>query len=113
MEYTAPAGNYNHMGYDIMLMYSMTTFAVRSNGGITRISLFRGGGIRTISDEIPERYQLMQNYPNPFNPVTTIRFAIKHNNNFTSNNIVKLQIFDIDGRMIGTPLNQSLGAGVY
>ncbi len=113
MEYTAPAGNYNHMGYDIMLMYAMTTFAVRSNGGITRISLFRGGGIRTISDEIPGSYSLQQNYPNPFNPVTTIRFAVIHNNNYKLSNNVKLQIFDAAGRLVDTPFDQDLPAGVY
>lgn len=73
-----------------------------------------GRGIVTNETDkvLPNEYSI-KNYPNPFNPVTNIRFAIKHSSNYTFNNIVKLQIFDIAGRMIDTPLNQNLEPGVY
>jgi photosystem II stability/assembly factor-like uncharacterized protein len=67
-EYTAPSGIYNHMAYDIGMFYWNYTWAVRSNGGITRISLFRGGAVRKLSSVVPSGYSLFQNYPNPFNP---------------------------------------------
>ncbi len=54
---------------------------------------------------IPEKFALQQNYPNPFNPVTAIKFSIP------SGGIVKLEIFDAAGRLIDTPLNNSLEAG--
>ncbi|MBN1633268.1 MAG: T9SS type A sorting domain-containing protein [Ignavibacteria bacterium] len=39
---------------------------------------FCGGSIyvKTLSTEIPDRFDLQQNYPNPFNPVTVIKYQL-------------------------------------
>lgn len=111
-EYTAPAGNYNHIAYDVMVMYSMLTFGVRSNGGITKISLFRGGGIRNLSDVIPEKFELEQNFPNPFNPVTNIRFSVSREM-YMELSVTKLQIIDLLGRTVDVPVNERLMPGEY
>jgi len=103
--YTAPGGNYYHIGtnHNNILFY---TWAVRSNGGITRIvTLF--GEVKKISSEIPTSYSLSQNYPNPFNPVTKIKFEISKLNS------VKLIIYDALGREITTLVNELLNAGTY
>jgi hypothetical protein len=62
---------------------------VESNEGIARTS------------------QLYQNYPNPFNPVTNIRFEL-----LKSEQVI-LQIFDIEGRLIKTLIDNRLFAGTH
>jgi hypothetical protein len=49
----------------------------------------------------------LQNHPNPFNPVTTITF------NTTSFGPVKLEIFDVTGRIVATPLHRLMEAGPH
>jgi photosystem II stability/assembly factor-like uncharacterized protein len=112
VEYTAPAGNYNHMGYDGNQFYWEYTFAVRSNGGITRISLFRGGGITRLDGEIPIAYSLSQNYPNPFNPSTVIRFTIPLTGKSRAVE-TQIKIFDVLGKEIAVPVNEQLSPGTY
>jgi hypothetical protein len=51
---------------------------------------------------IPETYSLGQNYPNPFNPATTIRFGLPKAGR------VRLDIFDITGRMIEVGLARAI-----
>ena len=108
-EYTAPSGVYNRLANDIERSYWWYSFAVRSNGGITRFSLFRGGAVRRISDVVPEDFGLYQSYPNPFNPVTNIRFSIP---NYIKE-AVKLVVYDILGREINVLVNEQLIAGEY
>lgn len=55
----------------------------------------------------PLTYSLSQNYPNPFNPVTSIEFQIP------GSNFVKLAVFDIAGKEIGTLVNEYKQAGTY
>jgi subtilisin-like proprotein convertase family protein len=57
--------------------------------------------------ELPLRYELSQNYPNPFNPVTTIKYSIAENQH------VKISVFDILGREVGTLVNEMKKAGNY
>ena len=103
--YTAPGGNYYHIGtnHNYALFY---TWAVRSNGGITRIvTLF--GEVKKISSEVPNSFSLSQNYPNPFNPKSKIKFQI------TKLSMVKLIVFDELGKMITTLVNEQLQPGTY
>ncbi|MBC8198282.1 MAG: T9SS type A sorting domain-containing protein [Candidatus Marinimicrobia bacterium] len=46
-------------------------------------------------------------YPNPFNPETNISFEITHSSN------VEINIFDINGRLIESVLNDYLDKGIY
>jgi hypothetical protein len=108
-EYTATSGTYNHLSTDQSTnpwgpRYS---FAVRTNGGITRVDYFRGGGIKLLSGKLPTEFELMQNYPNPFNPVTFMRFAVKNYG------LVKITIFDITGKEISEPVSELLKPGIY
>ncbi len=56
---------------------------------------------------LPERFELNQNYPNPFNPATTISFTL------TRHQPVTLSIYDILGRLISQPIDQTLDAGEH
>jgi hypothetical protein len=55
----------------------------------------------------PNKFSLAQNYPNPFNPTTNISFVIPQANE------VRLQIFDMLGRNVGTLLNEQKAAGSH
>ncbi len=55
----------------------------------------------------PLTTQLDQNYPNPFNPSTTIRYTLDRSSR------VRLEIFDLSGRMIATLLNSVQPAGQH
>jgi len=56
---------------------------------------------------LPETVSLSQNYPNPFNPATTIEFDIPRKTD------VRIDIFNILGEKVGTPLDKELAAGSY
>ena len=49
----------------------------------------------------------MQNFPNPFNPSTSIRFELPI---MTS---VKLQVYDVGGRLIDRLADETFEAGVH
>ncbi len=66
-------------------------------------------GIRNISSEIPDNFNLSQNYPNPFNPVTKIKFDIAAN----SVGQTFLSVYDLAGREIQTLVNEKLNPGTY
>ena len=59
-----------------------------------------------ITDQI-DTYHLFQNYPNPFNPVTTINFQIPEAS------FVTLSIYDLNGRLIETLINEHKKTGHY
>jgi hypothetical protein len=64
-------------------------------------------GIRTNSNEIPNKYSLSQNYPNPFNPVTKIDFSIP------KNGLVTIKIYDILGKEVEVITSKIYSAGTY
>ena len=64
-------------------------------------------GITPVSSEVPEHYSLMQNYPNPFNPITKIRYSIPEPS------AIRITIYDINGKVIKTLVNQFLNSGIY
>ncbi|GAB4174148.1 MAG: hypothetical protein Kow00108_09030 [Calditrichia bacterium] len=53
-----------------------------------------------------ESFELSQNYPNPFNPTTTIDIMLNHPEQ------VSLKIYNIEGKLIKTLVNEVLPAGV-
>jgi hypothetical protein len=115
VDYTAPSGIYNHMAYN-RVTFPGYTWAVRSNGGITKIQLFRGGAVRKISSEIPKDFYLNQNYPNPFNPTTKIKFEIRSPLNpllAKEGTLVSIKIYDILGKEVTTIVNEQLKPGTY
>jgi predicted CXXCH cytochrome family protein len=63
--------------------------------------------IKLIDNTVPQTYSLDQNYPNPFNPTTTIKYSIPKEGN------VKIQVFDITGRLVTTLVNANEATGTY
>ena len=58
-------------------------------------------------DGVPAKYELSQNYPNPFNPATSINFQIPNAE------MVKLNIYDLNGRKVAELFNTQMEAGYY
>ncbi len=56
---------------------------------------------------VPAKFSLSQNYPNPFNPVTKINFEIPENGQ------VKLSVYDVNGKLVNTLINEELSAGYH
>ena len=69
------------------------------------------GIINTLSNnsfEIsPRTFHLNQNYPNPFNPTTEIGYTIPENT------FVSITIYDVQGRLVKSLVNQNQDAGIY
>lgn len=64
-------------------------------------------GIQTISNEMPDKFELSQNYPNPFNPMTNINFSIPRAG------YVKLVVFDPLGKGVAELVNGQYTPGSY
>ena len=63
-------------------------------------------GIKSVGP-VPTTFVLNQNYPNPFNPTTNIEFALPQHET------VKLEVYDILGRLVTTLANSDMAAGTY
>ncbi len=57
--------------------------------------------------QLPATLKLMQNYPNPFNPTTSISYSV------SSNSLVKLEIYNIEGQRIRILVDELKEAGTY
>jgi hypothetical protein len=68
-----------------------TTLAVNSESGLG----------------LPQMFTLHQNYPNPFNNTTTFRYILAQRRN------VSLTIYDLNGNLIKTLVNQTIQAGTH
>lgn len=55
----------------------------------------------------PQALSLYQNFPNPFNPLTTISFDLPYTER------VKLSIYDVQGRLVKTLVDESRLAGKH
>lgn len=64
-------------------------------------------GARPADPPIPIRYALYRNRPNPFSAATTIRFDLPRGGN------VKLEVFDLQGRLVKTLANRPYEAGTF
>ena len=107
---------------DPMNAYS-PTFASDNNGGAiiaywtTLGGIFaqhtgRVGKVGTITKvrsatNAATSFAMKQNFPNPFNPSTTIEYQIP------KNGLVKIEIYDLQGRKLRTLVDRSQGAGSY
>jgi len=65
-----------------------------------------GSGARAA---LPRAFTLSQNAPNPFNPSTTISYQVPEGQNAS----VKLNVYDISGRLVATLVDEVREAGSY
>jgi hypothetical protein len=81
---------------------------VSGTSGAAIVNRVGGQAAQTQSvGSVPTTFALHQNYPNPFNPTTVIRYELP------SNAVVKVQVFDVLGRVVATVVNERKEAGIY
>jgi hypothetical protein len=83
---------------DLVLLLNYQNYAMNGYRMKTLVGILnqQNNGIR--------EFKLNQNYPNPFNPTTTITFQI------TKAGDVKLEVFDVNGKLVKTLINQYMNA---
>lgn len=79
---------------------------VATHGGGVFSATIAAGSDR-LPGGIPNTFVLQQNYPNPFNPETFIRYTIP------VSGMVRLNVYDGNGRLVAGLVNQSQEAGTY
>jgi hypothetical protein len=85
---------------------AVTTYNFRIRSIITTKSGIDGVVEGSITEQ-PLMYKLEKNFPNPFNPSTTINYEIP------IKGVVKLQVFDLLGRLVSTLVNAVQDAGPH
>ena len=65
--------------------------------------------IKPDGGSLPEKFRLHEAYPNPFNPTTTIRFDVGSE----TLGAISLRVYDMNGRLVETLINEQLGSGTY
>lgn len=108
--YTNPFGSMN----DIFFVNEYTGW-VTTGGYQVQVKILKSitGGIMSLenlSQTSVLDYHLYQNYPNPFNPSTKIRFEVP-NSGFNSN--IRLNIYDISGKLVSELINGDFEGGIY
>ena len=66
-----------------------------------------GNSLSVNQNIIPNFFGINNIYPNPFNPTTTIRYGLNQNA------IIQISIYDINGRLITTLINEFQIAGYH
>lgn len=77
------------------------------NGFLAMVNQVISGVSGNISENVPDAFMLFQNYPNPFNPETRINFDIAKATQ------VKLTIFNIQGQLVMTLVDEKKAPGHY
>jgi hypothetical protein len=95
--------------FDLTVVYPNRHIRATTHGnGVYERSLVPNPLLGVIKNaEIPGDYKLCQNYPNPFNPSTKIKYLIP------KQSVVRLSVYDIQGREIMTLVNERQNPGTY
>ena len=99
---------------DCNVYYFLKAFYENPEGiSIPTDTVFHDGsaiGIVVIDPEnspIPQKVKLFENYPNPFNPITKISYQLP------KSLFVKLSVYDLNGRLIETLVNEQKSSGYF
>jgi hypothetical protein len=110
------------LGVDVPLAHSgeVARVVVRQGSGGPAGVRLEGADLRDLTNRkeeveietqseayVPKVSALMQNHPNPFNPVTRITYDVANAGR------VRIEIYDVSGRMVRTLVDEHRGAGRY
>ena len=98
--FSRPNGIVKSITGDTLFISDYNTRSLRVLTGVTL-------GLINLNSIEPDKYSLSQNYPNPFNPVTNIDFTVP------KSSIVKLSVYDAQGKLIENIVNSELSTGTY
>ena len=76
-----------------------------ANGFVLNHTIFVAGPTLNVQDNEQAAFGLGQNYPNPIKTSTNIPLSL------ADDSLVTLQLFDISGRLVATPISQNLPYG--
>jgi len=105
MNWTAQSSGTGFNLRGISLINKDTGWAVGQNGIVMRTGI--PVGINKSSVSQPTKFTLYQNYPNPFNSSTKLKFDLNENG------LVKINIYDVLGRIVQELVNETLMPGSY
>ena len=92
------------------------TVVAATHGRGAFVGKYTPTGIENVNS-IPNDFKLEQNYPNPFNPTTVISYQLASPSTSRSGlsavSDVKLQVFDILGKLVATLVNGKVEAGIH
>ncbi len=94
---------YEDMNNDQAGLYDSTAYALLHGIG-DYLGLVPSTTVVEVTDH-PQTFTLNQNYPNPFNPITTISYYL------IKPGYVTMNILDLRGRTVATPVNTFQSAG--
>ena len=80
--------------------YTTQTFEI--GGNVDELNVALSPSLAINNSSIPQSYKLNQNFPNPFNPSTIISFYLPKSEK------VMLRVFDINGKLIHTLINNEI-----
>ena len=114
ISYTDPAGSPEHIDFtiDTIGWYALAVWKAvaedRADSTLYNLT-FTYGGTTGVGDQaqIPSVTRLAGAYPNPFNPMTTVAFELDSPQN------VRLEIFDLRGRLVRVLVDESMPAGSH
>lgn len=97
--------------WDSLAISALKILIDDDNNGTVDDSLFKKNQVVDLRDQgylfKPNEFYLSQNYPNPFNPITKIAFRIPQKT------FVKLDVYDILGRMVSELIHEEKEPGIY
>ena len=82
-------------------------FSFNGDVEITEIIVANSSSEVQVEISVVQKYSLGKAFPNPFNPITTISYSIPELN------LVTIKVFDLNGRVIETLLQQTQNPGNY
>ncbi|NUQ82863.1 MAG: T9SS type A sorting domain-containing protein [Bacteroidetes bacterium] len=95
-------------GDTVVLRWRVTTDAVNTGWGWIMDDLaIQSGETSVETEELPAGISMQAPYPNPFNPEATIRLFV------TKPGYCRLEVFDLNGRLVRTLLGQTMAAGIH
>ena len=104
--YSSDALDYNFVSNDVV-----------GSGEIPIEWSFTDPNLGIFNELIPNEFNLFPAYPNPFNPATTIQFSVGMESFVSSDsrqvNDTSIQVYDINGELVETLLNENLSSGRY
>jgi hypothetical protein len=102
--------HFDSLGLDVKRIIMVVMNTDSSNDGNAKID-YTYSAERILSNQNDSlnkfEFKLLQNYPNPFNSTTSIMYSIPHKS------FVKIEIYDVLGKLIEVPVNEEKSAGIY